>query len=322
MADRVTRPLDEAAFSGSADRRRVVRQSGAIVRHVGVMILAAAACGMHHADAEVIYSMVGTGVGANLATASGTDQNWNVVALPLGASGSVPYGAAVPRSTNANWIGGGTPQSGTSVSGTTYYWVSANSSASPLISGTYNYILSQTFTVSQSGTYEFNFLATVDNELTFYIDGSVGGTGTVLPDIVGGVQIGPTLSGTGIFRNIYSFTGTAALSAGTHTAYAVVKDWGAVTGTLITSSTFVAVPEPSLSVVGATATLVGGWVLARRRSPARRSMEDRPDRRPHSPEMNRSRFGNASNVAAGVPKFTASTSGGWAASHCDRSMVS
>jgi hypothetical protein len=38
--------------------------------------------------------------------------------------------------------------------------------------------------------------------------------------------------------------------------------------------------------------------------------------------MNTSRFGNASKVAAGVPKFTANTSAGWPAIHCETSTVS
>ena len=38
--------------------------------------------------------------------------------------------------------------------------------------------------------------------------------------------------------------------------------------------------------------------------------------------MNTSRFGNASKVAAGLPKFTANTSAGWPAIHCDTSTVS
>ena len=37
--------------------------------------------------------------------------------------------------------------------------------------------------------------------------------------------------------------------------------------------------------------------------------------------MKTSFFGKASNVAAGFPKFTASTSAGWPAIHWDRSTV-
>lgn len=38
--------------------------------------------------------------------------------------------------------------------------------------------------------------------------------------------------------------------------------------------------------------------------------------------MKTSALGKASNAAAGRPKFVASTSTGWAASNCDKSIVS
>lgn len=152
------------------------------------------------------------------------------------------------------------------MSGSTYYWISANTAATPVTSGTYNWIVAQDFNVSTAGSYEFNFNATVDNELQFFVGGTPNFTDPQLPTIVGGTQIGPTLSGTGIFRNIYTFTGTASVPAGTNTAYAVVKDWGAVTGVVVTESSYVmVVPEPSTCVMGLAAVAWGGWRLRRRR---------------------------------------------------------
>lgn len=234
-----------------------------------VLAVLLALCAAGRAEAEIVYYMYGTGVGADLTTTSGTDQYWNIVALPGSATGypSTPYDALVPRSTNVNWIGGGTPQTGTVVSGSTYYWISANTSATPVTTGTYNWIVAQDFTVSTPGSYEFNFNATVDNELQFFVGGTPSFADPQLPTIVGGTQIGPTLSGTGIFRNIYTFTGTASLPAGTNTAYAVVKDWGAVTGVIVTESSYVmVVPEPSTCAMALAAFAWGGWRLRRRRN--------------------------------------------------------
>lgn len=65
-------------------------------------------CAAGRGEAEIVYYMYGTGIGADLSTTSGTDQYWNIVALPGSATGypSTPYDALVPRSTNVNWIGG------------------------------------------------------------------------------------------------------------------------------------------------------------------------------------------------------------------------
>ena len=52
-------------------------------------------------------------------------------------------------------------------------------------------------------------------------------------------------SGNGNFGNLVQFTGSVFLTAGTHTAYAVVYDTGGEAGALIGTSTFTVIPEPS-----------------------------------------------------------------------------
>ena len=246
----------------------VSRTRGVRAARVVVLAVIAAVGGFRPAAAATVYYMYGTGVGANLASSSGTDQHWNVVALPASATGypATPYDALVPQSTVGVWIGGGTPQSGTSVGGTTYYWVSTSTAAAPATSGTYSWIMAQDFNVSTSGSYEFNFNATVDNELQFFVGGTLNLSDPQSPAISGGTKIGPTLSGTGIFRNIYTFTGTAFFAdPGTYTAYAVVRDWGAYTGVLVTESYyFLAVPEPSTLALGGAALACGWWRMRRR----------------------------------------------------------
>jgi hypothetical protein len=53
---------------------------------------------------------------------------------------------------------------------------------------------------------------TVESESTFFVGGTLNLSNPQFPSISGCTQIGPTLSGTGIFRNIYTFTGTAAFA--------------------------------------------------------------------------------------------------------------
>lgn len=259
---------------------------------VALVVAAMAAGGVaRQAAAETVYYMQGTGVGANLVSSSQRDQNWNIVALPTTISGSfanpesgyppypaTPYQAWVGRTTNINWVNGsptaGAAQVGTTVSGSTYYWIGANSTFAPVTTGTYKWIVAQTFNVTQAGIYDFNFTATVDNELTFFVGGALNYDDPQQPTIVGGTQIGTTLSGTGKFRELWNFQGAAPLAVGQNTAYAVVRDWGAVTGVTITESSYVLVtpvPEPSTWAMAVAAIACGGWRVCRRRRPACRT---------------------------------------------------
>jgi len=230
------------------------------------------------ADAQTVYYMQGSGVGANLSTSSGTDQYWKVVAMPAGAgtnSGTVyppvPFSAIIPRGVPSVWLGGGTAQTGYTTilpsSTNTNYWISTSTNAISALTttSTHSWIVAQTFNVSASGEYRFDFKAASDNELRFYVGGTVSLADAMFPTIVGGTQIGPQTSGTGLFRNIYQFTGTAPLTVGTGTAYAVVTDWGAFTGVLITESMFVAVPEPSTYAMAVAGIAVAGWRIFRRK---------------------------------------------------------
>ncbi len=135
--------------------------------------------------------------------------------------------------------------------------------AATITGGNYNWIAAQTFTVAQAGTYDFTFPVASDNYFRFYINGTVNKTNAESPDIVGGTQIGTVWSE---FEKIGTITGGVTLSAGQHTAYMVLNDFGAHTAVLIGTATFAnnaaAVPEPvSLGLPG---TIAGGVTWLRR----------------------------------------------------------
>lgn len=271
--------------AGSERRSSSARRSALILRCSAWMVaLLALVSAPRGAIAGTVYSIYGTGMGANLAAGNQIDQYWKVVALPVSGTNpapGAPYSAPVPQKVISQWIGGNgvlpasSPQSGYTTSGTTYYWIGANVDTSPVASGTYTWIVAQDFYVSQAGTYDFDFYGTVDNELSFYVGGTVTGTNTDTPSVVGGTQIGTTLSGTQKFTSIHPFTGSATfLSSGTYQAYAVVRDWGTRTGVLVSSSFFemAPVPEPSTSAMALAVVAFGGWRVWRRRRAANRSL--------------------------------------------------
>ncbi|MGA1289449.1 MAG: DUF4347 domain-containing protein, partial [Rubrivivax sp.] len=198
--------------------------------------------------------LYGTGQGVNPTNGVTIDPYWDVVALPsivTGTKPSVPYDAYNP-------LPSGLPQSGQNIfysptgytlDGVTNYWMAPNSDASSLVTATstlsanYNWIAAQDFNITQAGLYTFDFKGTADNAISFYIDGSVTGTNTQNPTIVGGTKIGGTFNN---FRQLWTFNGSAYLTAGTHTAYMVLNDYGSRTAALITQSTF----APGVSTVG------------------------------------------------------------------------
>ena len=117
------------------------------------------------------------------------------------------------------------------------------------------------------GLYNFNFSGAGDNELDFYINGSIGNFqgDSNRPTIIGGTQIGNRAGG---FSSITTFTGSAYMNAGTNTAYMVLWDYGGSTGVLIQQSSFSsAAPIPEPGTWAAAALLVGaaGYVRWRRR---------------------------------------------------------
>ena len=220
------------------------------------------------ANAGIIY---GTGQGGSPGT---RDSNWRIVAVPgtftPPSSQTTPYDSYIIPSAPGVFIGGGNPQTGYNFNGITNYWIAPHNTDASLVGGNYNWIVAQDFTVDSAGWYDFNFSGAGDNELDFYINGSITNYlgDSQRPTITGGTQIGSRAGG---FSFITNFTGSAFLNAGTNTAYMVLWDYGGSTGALIQQSTFSsAVPEPgqvaaSLLLLGG----IGGYVFLKRRKAAK-----------------------------------------------------
>lgn len=175
------------------------------------------------------------GSGAN-SNGLGTDNNWKIVYLPQGhnvTSDQVPY--------NAKVINGNTLPSyfinrfGYSSGSNTYFWVGPKTDASSIRSGDYNWVIEQSFNVPVAGFYNFSFTGAGDNEISFYLNGSIDSTDKVKPVIVGGTQIGSNWNS---FNATTTFTGTAFLPAGTNKAYMLMRDYGGSTCALISGAQF------------------------------------------------------------------------------------
>jgi hypothetical protein len=181
-------------------------------------------------------TIFGTGYGSS---PGGRDTNWKVVAVPNGftppSGQTLPYDLYVPVTVPGNFLATGNPQPGVPMLGGTNYWIAPQATTNSLIGGTYNWITQQQFYVPTAGFYRFDFQGAGDNELEFYIDGSVNTADSVRPTITGGQQIGGRA---GTFTALSTFTGGAALTAGTHTASMVLWDYGGATAALIATSTF------------------------------------------------------------------------------------
>ena len=230
------------------------------------------------ANAGIIY---GTGQGGS---PGGRDSSWRIVAAPGSftppSSQTMPYNSYILQYTPwvfiggspAPWFGGGN-QTGYEFNGIRNYWIAPTASSSSIAGGHYNWIVAQDFNVEQAGWYDFNFKGAGDNDLDFYINGSIS---TYLgdpqrPTITGGTQIGTRAGG---FTSITTFNGSAYMNAGTNTAYMVLWDYGGDTGALIQQSTFEPgtspVPEPGQ--VAASLVLlagIGGYVFLKRRKAAK-----------------------------------------------------
>ena len=205
------------------------------VRLVAAIVLGALIC--QPTEAQITSGTIfGSGLGSS---PGGRDSRWTIVALPPGFtppdSQTTPYAAYVPLPVDPAFIGGGTPQTGQVFAGGTNYWIAPQNSTGSLVGGTYNWITQQQFYVAQTGFYRFDFPGAGDNELEFYIDGTVNTTNPKRPTITGGQQIGGRA---GTFTSISTFTGGAELTAGMHTASMVLWDYGGSTGALIGTSTF------------------------------------------------------------------------------------
>lgn len=136
--------------------------------------------------------------------------------------------------------------------------------------GQYGYIIGQSFTATQAGTYDFSFTGNGDNLFSFFINGSISYANPMKQTITGGTQIGETPWD---FQSIKILTGSAYLNAGTNWAYAVIDERGFSTGLLVAQSTFeaaAAVPEPAQ--VAASLLLlsgIGGYAFLKRRKAAK-----------------------------------------------------
>lgn len=205
------------------------------------------------------------------------DLYWDIVAGPASFTppSAYPYKAYVPKYIAPVFYGSiegtyqwplGELQSGYLDPGTGHvsYWISPGTSdtTASITSGNYNWIAAQKFTVDVAGTYAFNIPVTGDNEIKFFIDGTVDSSDPEKPVIVGGTQVGGSWNN---FGAIGFITGDVFLTAGEHTAYMTLFDFGGDTAALIGTATFgntaATVPEPSTCVVLAMA----GVALARRR---------------------------------------------------------
>ena len=219
------------------------------------------------AEAAIIY---GTGQGGSPNT---RDSNWRIVAVPSNftppSSQTPPYDSYIIPSAPGVFIGGGNPQIGVTFNGVTNYWIAPHNTDASLVGGNYNWIVAQEFHVDTAGVYTFNFQGAGDNELDFYINGSITNYlgDSTRPTITGGTQIGTRAGGYGYLT---TFTGNAFMNTGTNTAYMVLWDYGGSTGALIQQSTFAsAVPEPGQ--VAASLLLlsgIGAYVRVKRRKAA------------------------------------------------------
>ncbi|MGI9213971.1 MAG: cadherin domain-containing protein, partial [Methylococcaceae bacterium] len=205
-------------------------------------------------DIDGYYALFGSGQNVNLSSGYQPDPNWVVVALPTGSSvtSTVPYNADVPQNVVGVYYGANTgvngSQGGITVGDNKYFWIAPSSTTGAIHSGSYNWIVAQQFTVPQAGTYTFNFPASGDNELQFFINGAVNTADPVKPTITGGTQVGPLA---GNFTTVYQFTGTATLNAVVNTAYMVLNDYGGETAALIGRSSFRSSPfVPTYTITG------------------------------------------------------------------------
>lgn len=237
-----------------------------MMKSLALVAFALAAALSRAQTAGIIY---GSGQNADLSSAFQRDANWRIVALPPGFTPpeAVPYHAFVPRTVPGVFYGGnnGTngSQTGYTAGSNTYYWISPHSTTSSLQAGSYNWIAAQEFEISQPGWYTFNFYASGDNAIEFFVNGTIAGAGTNTPTVSGGVQIGGTFNN---FGTIANYTGQAYLSAGTNIAYMVLYDYGGETAALIGQSTFQAVPEPSAFGLALGGLALTACVIRRRRT--------------------------------------------------------
>lgn len=209
------------------------------------------------AHAQSSGTILGTGVGQS---PGGRDPNWTIVAVPEGFTppAALPYDAYVTTGVPNTFLGGGNPQTGYTSEGseTTFYWITPQNTTANLLPfpNLYNWVAQQQFTVQDAGFYRFDFKAAGDNELEFYIGGTVNTARPTRPTISSGQQVGGRQ---GEFGSIQTYTGGAELAAGTNTASIVIWDYGFDTGALLETTTFT--PAVAYWAPGEGAGGTGTW---------------------------------------------------------------
>ncbi len=193
-----------------------------------------------HAVSSAASQIYGSGYGTNPSVQAAVDQNWQVVALPQTFANSATFTAMnVSLPYPAKVISGAVLPSvfayrnGFSDGTNTYYWIAPYANATSLQGGSYNWIVRQQFQVNSAGTYNFSFTGAGDNDISFFVDGTVNTSSPELPTITGGTQIGNTHT---TFTSTGTMTGSVYLTAGTHYAYMVMQDYGGLTCALISGA--------------------------------------------------------------------------------------
>lgn len=208
----------------------------------------------------------------------GTDPFWQVVAWPT-VTGltppTMPYdafvfsgsSAAAPNVPTPWFRGDGAPGTNTGAFGGR--WIGLQSEdATALLTGTqplgvYSTVYATTFTADSTGIANFNFLATADNFVTFYVNGTLDALGTANPTI----KDGTPLAAFGGLASLKWVDNSALVQAGVNTLYAVVEDRN-TTGTYAYTG-LILVPEPSTVVSAAIGVATIGLLGLRRRSAKR-----------------------------------------------------
>ena len=232
------------------------RVEGSFARGLALVALLTALVAAPASAAPVISGLHFTG-STYAAGTGGQDPFWTVVAWPAGWDVGTP-----PTGAYAAWVFSGSPGGGQNVpnpwapgasspdKGTNPVqyggrWIGLqedNAASVVTVSGTpstYSAIYATSFLASEAGSFDFSFLATADNTVTLFVNGTVIDTGTDNPTISGGSVVG-TVSGLGSLKWL---EGTATVNAGPNILYAVVTDVNS-TGTY-GSTGLIVVPEPS-----------------------------------------------------------------------------
>ena len=210
----------------------------------------------------------------------GADPYWQVVAWPNSWTGkpSSPYQAFVfsgnpggGQNVPNPWAPGSSdPAKGTNPVQYGGRWIglqdnNATSVLTPTSTpSTYSTIYATTFTASEAGTADLSFLATADNNVTLFVNGSIVGAGTDTPTISGGETVGSAF-GLGSLKWVEN---SVAVNAGTNVLYAVVNDVNS-TGTY-GSTGLIVVPEPSTYASACLGLATFGLLRMRRRAAGHR----------------------------------------------------